>query len=56
MTDFLLELYSEEIPAGMQARGVKILPASSRNFWPNAGSMQPDKHLCCPAAHGRDDC
>ena len=25
MTDFLLELYSEEIPAGMQARGVSDL-------------------------------
>ena len=24
MTDFLLELYSEEIPAGMQARGVSL--------------------------------
>ena len=25
MTDFLLELYSEEIPAGMQARGASDL-------------------------------
>ena len=39
MTDFLLELYSEEIPSGMQARGVSDLYISfgantSGNGWP----------------------
>ena len=53
MTDFLLELYSEEIPAGMQARGVSDLARLIRNFWPNAGSMQPKQALMLPRSAWR---
>ncbi|MEC8098642.1 MAG: glycine--tRNA ligase subunit beta, partial [Pseudomonadota bacterium] len=37
MTDFLLELYSEEIPAGMQARGVSDLARLIRELLADSG-------------------
>ena len=37
MTDLLLELYSEEIPAGMQARGVSDLARLVRELLAECG-------------------
>ena len=55
MTDFLLELYSEEIPAGMQARGVSDLARLYRELLAESGiDAAETSTYVCPAAHGGD--